>query len=70
MQKKEFNLLDESWIRVVTPSLEPKEVSLVDALVHAHEYQYLSGWLWTFASASVQEVGSIFGGGSEEDGGV
>ncbi len=43
MQKKEFNLLDESWIRVVTPSLEPKEVSLVDALVHAHEYQYLSG---------------------------
>lgn len=43
MEEKEFNLLDEPWIRVVTLSLEQKEVSLTDALVHAHEYKYLSG---------------------------
>ena len=43
MQEKEFNLLQEPWIRVITPSLEQKEVSLTDALVHAHEYADLSG---------------------------
>lgn len=43
MQEKEFNLLDEPWIRVITPSLEQKEVSLTDALIHAHEYKGLSG---------------------------
>lgn len=43
MQEKEFNLLDEPWIRVVTPSLEQKEVSLTDVLIHAHEYKDLSG---------------------------
>lgn len=43
MQEKEFNLLDEPWIRVITPSLEQKEVSLTEALIHAHEYKCLSG---------------------------
>lgn len=43
MQEKEFNLLQEPWIRVITPSLEQKEVSLTDALVYAHEYADLSG---------------------------
>lgn len=43
MKEKEFNLLDEPWIRVITPSLEQKEVSLIDAMVHAHEYKSLSG---------------------------
>lgn len=43
MQEKEFNLLKEPWIKVITPSLEQKEVSLMDALIHAHEYVDLSG---------------------------
>ena len=43
MQEKEFNLLDEPWIRVITPSLEQKEVSLTDVIIHAHEYKNLSG---------------------------
>lgn len=43
MQEKEFNLLDEPWIKVITPSLEQREVSLTDAMIHAHEYKSLSG---------------------------
>lgn len=43
MREKEFNLLDEPWIRVAALSLEQKEVSLTEALVHAHEYRSLSG---------------------------
>ncbi len=43
MQEKEFNLLDEPWIKVVTPSLEIKEVSLEDAMLNAHAYKDLSG---------------------------
>lgn len=43
MQEREFNLLDEPWIRVITPSLEHKEVSLIDILIHAHEYKNLAG---------------------------
>ena len=43
MQEKEFNLLDEPWIKVIMPSLEQREVSLTDAIVHAHEYKNLSG---------------------------
>lgn len=43
MREKEFNLLEEPWIKVMTRSLEQKEVSLIDALVHAHEYRDLSG---------------------------
>ncbi len=43
MQEKEFNLLEESWIKVITPSLEQKEVSLLDVILHAHEYTSLSG---------------------------
>lgn len=43
MQETEFNLLEEPWIKVITPSLEQKEVSLTDAIIHAHEYKNLSG---------------------------
>lgn len=43
MGEKEFNLLDEPWIKVITLSLEQKEVSLTDAIIHAHEYKSLSG---------------------------
>ncbi len=43
MQEKEFNLLGEPWIKVSTMLMEQKEVSLLDALLHAHEYADLSG---------------------------
>lgn len=43
MQEKEFNLLEEPWIKVSTISMEQKEVSLLDAVLHAHEYTDLAG---------------------------
>ena len=47
MQEKEFNLLDEQWIRVIQPDCSVKEVSLTDALVNAHTYCDLRGELAT-----------------------
>lgn len=47
MTDKEFNLLDESWVRVITPECEIREVSLTDAIVHSHEYSGLCGELPT-----------------------
>lgn len=47
MADKEFNLLDENWVRVITPECEIKEVSLTDAIVHSHEYSGLCGELPT-----------------------
>lgn len=43
MPEKEFNLLEEPWIKVIKPTLEIKEVSLTDAIIYAHEYTQLSG---------------------------
>lgn len=43
MREKEFNLLKEPWIKVMTPSLEQKEVSLTEAFIYAHKYVDLSG---------------------------
>ena len=47
MQEKEFNLLEEPWIKVIMPSLEQKEVSLTDAIIYAHQYKNLSGEMAT-----------------------
>ena len=47
MKKIEFNLLEEPWIRVRTPDCALQEVSLTDALLHAHEYAGLAGELPT-----------------------
>ena len=47
MQNKEFNLLDEPWIKVIAASLEQREVSLTDVMVHAREYLDLSGEMAT-----------------------
>ena len=47
MKEIEFNLLEEPWIRVRTPNCTLKEVSLTDALLHAHEYADLAGELPT-----------------------
>ena len=47
MKDIEFNLLDEPWIRVMKPDCTVEEVSLTDALLHAHEYEDLVGELPT-----------------------
>ena len=43
MTEMEFNLLDETWIRVRLSDNTVREVSLTDALIHAHEYVDLAG---------------------------
>lgn len=43
MEDKEFNLLTEPWIKVLDTDLTVREVSLIDVLVHAHEYKSLAG---------------------------
>lgn len=47
MTDKEFNLLDENWVRVITPDCKIREVSLTDAILHSHEYSDLCGELPT-----------------------
>lgn len=47
MEQIEFNLLEQPWIRVRKPDCTVQEVSLTDALVHAHEFQDLAGELPT-----------------------
>lgn len=47
MEKKEFNLLEEPWIRVLKQDCTVEEVSLTDALIHAHEYLDLAGEIST-----------------------
>lgn len=43
----EFNLLYEPWLVVITNQGEEKEVSLLEAFEHAHEYRSLAGELPT-----------------------
>ena len=43
MSEKEFNLLDEPWIRVRLPDCSVQEVSLCDALMNAQNYVDLAG---------------------------
>ena len=47
MNEKEFNLLDEHWIRVIDDQCRVSEVSLKDAILNAHNYKALSGELPT-----------------------
>lgn len=43
MKEKQFNLLKEPWIKVLTKDMKEKEVSLLDLFAHAHEYMQLAG---------------------------
>lgn len=43
MEEKQFNLLEEPWIKVLTNDMKEKEVSLLDLFAHAHEYRQLAG---------------------------
>lgn len=45
--EREFNLLDEPWIRVMLPDFTQKELSLTDVLLKAHEIRDLAGELST-----------------------
>lgn len=47
MTDREFNLLHEKWICVLTPQLERREVSMLELFEHAHEYLDLAGELPT-----------------------
>ena len=47
MDDKKFNLLEEPWVCVMQENGEVKELSLIDALIHAHQYRGLSGELPT-----------------------
>lgn len=47
MDDKKFNLLEEPWVCVMQENGEVKELSLIDALIHAHQYRRLSGELPT-----------------------
>ena len=47
MNDIEFNLIDEPWIRVMDNKCKVFDVSLKDAIIHAHEYTALSGELPT-----------------------
>ncbi len=39
MNEKEFNLLDEPWIRVINENCDIHEVSLIELFEHAHIYK-------------------------------
>lgn len=43
MSEKDFQLLEEPWIRVNTQQLDTKEVSLLEAILEAQEYRGLAG---------------------------
>lgn len=47
MNDREFNLLDEPWIRVIDKECSIHEVSLIDVFKHAHTYKDLCGELPT-----------------------
>lgn len=47
MKEREFNLIDEPWIRVIRPDCTAEEVNLRDVLLHAHAYHDLNGELPT-----------------------
>ena len=47
MNEKEFNLLDEPWIRVINENCDIHEVSLIELFEHAHIYKDLCGELPT-----------------------
>ena len=47
MTEREFNLLHEPWIRVTTEQGTIQEMSLLDVLIRAHEFQGLAGELVT-----------------------
>ena len=54
MKQIEYNLLEERWMRVRGQDYTVQEVSLPDALLHAHEYRDLAGELPTQDAAMLR----------------
>lgn len=54
METMAFNLLREPWVRVRTQDCTVQEVSLTDALLHAHEYVDLAGEMPTQDAAMLR----------------
>ena len=54
MKQIEYNLLEERWVRVRGQDYTVQEVSLPDALLHAHEYRDLAGELPTQDAAMLR----------------
>lgn len=54
METMEFDLLREPWIRVRTQDYTVQEVSLTDALLHAHQYVDLAGEMPTQDAAMLR----------------
>ena len=54
METMEFNLLRERWVRVRTQDCTVQEVSLTDALLHAHAYVDLAGEMPTQDAAMLR----------------
>ena len=54
METMEFNLLQEPWVRVRTQDCTVQEVSLTDALLHAHAYVDLAGEMPTQDAAMLR----------------
>lgn len=54
METMEFNLLREPWVRVRTQDCTVQEVSLTDALLHAHAYVDLAGEMPTQDAAMLR----------------
>lgn len=54
METMEFNLLQERWVRVRTQDCTVQEVSLTDALLHAHAYVDLAGEMLTQDAAMLR----------------
>ncbi len=55
-EKSEFNLIYEPWIKVFTKDHQVKEVSLMDLILHAHEYISLAGDMGTQDMAIMRVV--------------
>lgn len=43
MKEREFNLLDEPWIKVLRPDLQMDTLSLQDVMLHGQDYKDLGG---------------------------
>lgn len=47
MNEREFNLIDEKWIKVMDNRCNISEISLKDVILYSHKYKALSGELPT-----------------------
>lgn len=64
LNEREFNLIDEPWIRVMDENCKVVEVSLLDAIINAHKYKCLGGelpTLYRYATVNATELCDTLG---------